>query len=68
LKKNVIIKYSILLIIWLFCASTFSQTQGEINQEAIEAYNLADAEMTTIYKSLMGSLTTQTILLIVGCF
>jgi uncharacterized protein YecT (DUF1311 family) len=37
-----------------------AQTQGEMNNEALEAFNLADAEMTIIYKNLMASLSTQT--------
>ncbi|MFM2038771.1 MAG: hypothetical protein RL432_1710 [Bacteroidota bacterium] len=39
--------------------ATFGQTQAAMNEEAKKAHNLADKEMTLVYKTLMSNLTTQ---------
>lgn len=39
--------------------ATFGQTQAAMNEESKKAHNLADKEMTLVYKTLMSNLTTQ---------
>jgi uncharacterized protein YecT (DUF1311 family) len=52
-------QYVLLIVINLLATVGFSQSQAEMNDEALNSYKLADQEMTTIYKSTMANLGTQ---------
>jgi uncharacterized protein YecT (DUF1311 family) len=50
-----------LLIVFIFLTSfSYCQTQGEMNQEACDAHELADKTMAKIYFRLMDSRSSET--------
>lgn len=50
-------KSLIFLALCFSCLSGFSQTQLEMNMDALKTYQKADAEMTAIYKKALKGLT-----------
>ncbi|NBX39264.1 MAG: DUF1311 domain-containing protein [Flavobacteriia bacterium] len=54
-KNTTMVKITLILML-LVGSYTFGQSQTEMNQEALKSYQIADAEMTVIYKDLMKSL------------
>ena len=53
-----------LLLTMLFCVNfAFSQTQMELNVEACDKYNKADAELNKVYKQIQSEYKTETLFL-----
>ena len=47
----------LLTVLIFVCSIGFSQTQNQLNHEAYEAYQKADAEMTATYKLVMNKIS-----------
>jgi uncharacterized protein YecT (DUF1311 family) len=54
-------KLFLILTLGIICSTSFSQTQSELNQKALESYKKADKELNTIYQKILSEYKSDTL-------